>query len=522
VLTRADLEAWALRLRDRPGVDADGLPLGSQAPSADSGLHDPAQLLADILSTWPRGGTLVLEGGGRRVSLASAPLERSGAGADFRVERDQVVMQLFTSGTTGRPERHDKTAQQLLGEARVLVPLLQLGTGSTVLSTVPLHHLYGFLFGLLVPMQAGARVVVDVAGDPARFHPHRVAEAIQSFGVTHLVTIPAHIQSLVDARAQLIGLKEVVSSAAPLPVSWAKQLEELSFARVIDILGSTETGGIAWRRTARDERYRPLPGVTVRALEGGELEVQSPFADAERAIKTGDRVRLEPDGTFVHLGRDDGIVKIGGKRLSLRTLEAAALDVSGVTDALAFVNAKGGARSSEVWLVVAAMDCERRDLRAELTRRVEPLLLPRRIRVLRRLPRDTRGKVPQALLKRYVSLPDFDLVDLSCEPFRAELRLRADARRLVGHFPGAPVLPAVAELLDLIVPEVQRQASASVCGARRLKWHAPVLPGQTLVFTVDRAGGDLGRDYKFRLATPEGSAVASGTLMTRAAIKDLR
>lgn len=506
-LTRADVvqraRARTAEWQERAGSNASESPIAAGA----------AALLTDVLAAWPSGQRLVLEPGGGRVPFTGASRGGARASTPFGVHPEQVVVELFTSGTTGRPERYEKTAAQLLGEARVLGPLLDLGPECVVLSTVPLHHLYGLLFGLLAPLQAGARMVDDVAAEPARFHPHRVAAAVDEFGVTHLVTIPAHIRSLVDAAVPLPGLRAVVSSAAFLPRAWAAQLEELCGARVLDVLGSTETGGIAIRRTATDSSYQPLPGVSVRIGADEHLEVTSPYCGGEGTLRTGDRARWAPGGRFEHLGRDDGVVKVGGRRFSLQELEAKALEIPGVSDALAFSKPTDSARGSEVWLVVASAVLDRAGLHGELAARVDPLLIPRRLRVLGRLPRDERGKLPRSVIQRYVSLPGFDLVDLSLTPFRLELSVRKDSPRFAGHFPGAPVLPAVAQLLDLVAPEVERLSGACVQAARRLKWQAPVLPGQLVVLTIEAASPV---DYRFRLATPDDAALATGLLSVAA------
>ena len=510
-VTRADVFSVAReRLRELEMAELE--PLVAHA-------HDPPSLLADLLAAWAQRCVVVLEPSGRRLrrdSSGQPPLVAGREGdLDLALYGEQILLELYTSGTTGRPERHAKTAMQLLGEAQVLGPLLDLGPSSVVLSTVPLHHLYGLLFGLLAPLAAGARIVSDSAADPGQFHPHRVARALQEHGVTHLITIPAHIRSLLDAAVRLDGVREVISSAAALPQEWAQGLEDLSGARVVDVLGSTESGGIAVRRTAREASYRPLPGVTVRASSDGHLEIVSPFAAERGPLRTGDRVHLEPDGTFRHLGRDDGVVKVGGKRFSLAELETAALGIPGVTDAVAFGRTAVRARGTEVFLLVAGEGLERSTLRAELARRVDPLLLPRRLCVVPRLPRDARGKLPRATLQRYALLQGFELLGVTLSPFRLELRLRQDSERLVGHFPEAPVLPAVAQLLDLVVPEVERMAGARVVAARRLKWQAPVLPGDVIVLSIDPVEAGPGK-YRFLLASPAGAAISSGLFDTSA------
>src|SRR5690606_20732844 len=106
-----------------------------------------------------------------------------------------------------------KTAGQLLLEARMQADRLGLGPDDCVLSTVPAHHVYGFLFGLLVPLSAGASVA---AGTPVA--PAAVARDALEVGAKILVTVPTHLRAIAAlAGAELRGhLRCVISSGAPL------------------------------------------------------------------------------------------------------------------------------------------------------------------------------------------------------------------------------------------------------------------------------------------------------------------
>lgn len=83
--------------------------------------------------------------------------------------------------------------------------------------------------------------------------------------------------------------------------------------------------------------------------------VDSPFLDpsALRPWVSGDRIALLPDGSFRHLGRVDGVLKIGSTRVSIAELEARLLAIPGVTDAAAIAVEVGGARGWESRALVA-------------------------------------------------------------------------------------------------------------------------------------------------------------------------
>ena len=97
-----------------------------------------------------------------------------------------------------------------------------------------------------------------------------------------LVSSPAHLQRLPEnpgwseARQRL---RAVFSSGGPLTLKVAQEAERLLGSVPIEVYGSSETGGIAWRqqRAKIDEAWSPFPGVTWRIdPQDGVLEVRSP------------------------------------------------------------------------------------------------------------------------------------------------------------------------------------------------------------------------------------------------------
>src|SRR5690606_29931429 len=110
----------------------------------------------------------------------------------------------------------------------------------------------------------------------------------------------------------------------------AAAVAETAGVPVTEVLGSTETGGVAWRQCPRgdDQPWQPLPRVRLAADANGNLAVSSPFVSVGEPNATGmyrfvmgDRGAIDASGTFALHGRADRIVKIGGKRLSLAEME---------------------------------------------------------------------------------------------------------------------------------------------------------------------------------------------------------
>lgn len=314
------------------------------------------------------------------------------------IRAEQKLVTIYTSGSTGEPTACRKTALQLIGEGATLQQTFQLGRESCVLATVPAHHIYGMLFSIMMPLAAGARFVretpllMPVVEDKARRHHADV-----------LVSVPPHLRVLAESElSSLASIQRVFSSGAPLPDPTAHSLQRRFGVAVLEVLGSTETGGFAYRRADSDgARFQPFPGVTISADSEQQLYLRSPLLDRRitQPMTCPDRIEFLPDGSFKHLGRSDGVIKVGGTRVSLPELETRVRQLAGVKDVAALAVDAGSARGQEIWLVVATeYGRELPDLRGELLRFYEPVLLPRRIRFLEALPREATGKLMRASL----------------------------------------------------------------------------------------------------------------------------
>ncbi len=420
-----------------------------------------------------------------------------------RIARDRELVSVVTSGTSGGPERHVKTAGQLLGEVDTLARVLGWSERDVVLATVPGHHLYGLLFSLLLPLRSGATVIVHPSAEPDVFHPAELSRLAREVGATRLVTVPAHLRTLLEADLDLGVVRQVICSAAALDPGVARAFEARFGAEVVDVLGSTETGGLGLRRPSASLAYTPLPGVSLRTDDNDELWVTSSFADRDgRERATGDRGSLDQEGRFVHAGRTDGVVKVGGKRISLQEVEMLVRAAPGVRDAVARAHAVAGFRGEEIRLLVAADGLSIEQLKEYLLPRIDPVFLPRRIRILAQLPRSDRGKLPREIFE----------AAFQRDTIETHLAASADSLRFSGHFPDEAVFPAVAQLVDWVLPAVRNHwGPAEVERISRLKFAQRIVPGDQLRLRLERTAPDK---IQFELWR-DGERCSSGTLSLR-------
>ncbi len=469
-----------------------------------------ASFIRGVLMLWSQAkkATLLPSSEGMFDSEEGGPLDRGsvdlGEGCAFEFDAETQLAELVTSGSTGKPAIFPKTARQILGEALVLSELLSLSSEDVILATTASHHLYGLLFGVLAPLSVGAKIVASPGNEPGVFHPEKIADLVRRYQVTRLVSVPAHLRALLEAPIKLPSVTTIVSSASPLQSEIARALEEKFGVHVIDVLGSTETGGVATRRPAASEHWIPIPGVEVSLSDDDHLMISSPFLENPHIPERSDeRARLHPDGSFEYLGRIDGIVKVGGKRVSLREVELAVERLAGVKDCVCISRPTPGLRGEELLLLVATDSLEKKDIVAALRKELTPIAVPRKVRLLPSLPRDERGK-----LKRDEVLAVFERPDHAPKLVEVESTLPSDWVRFSGHFDEDPILPALSQLSDIVLPEIRKAfGGGALASLRRVKWTRPLRPGATLRLRLEKKPSSVFFELR------EGSILAcSGTI----------
>lgn len=323
------------------------------------------------------------------------PLPRQ-PGAMPMLDAAAVVAIGFTSGSTGEPGANPKTwgsfAASTAQNMAALADLVPAGASPHVVATVPPQHMYGMEMSVLLPLLGGTSVH---AGRP--FFPADIAAALQALpGHRLLVTTPVHLRALVESGATLPPLCGIVSATAPMPPQLAAAAEARFGTEVRELFGSTETCIIARRRTAREQVWTLLPGVQLQPRPDGTL-VHAPH-QAE-AVVLADLVELHGEGRFSLRGRRADLLEVAGKRASLGDLTRQLLAIPGVKDGVVVQmdeDSAGGVRRIAALVVAPGLD--EQAIVAALRRVVDPVFLPRRLRLVAALPRNETGKLPRAAL----------------------------------------------------------------------------------------------------------------------------
>jgi acyl-coenzyme A synthetase/AMP-(fatty) acid ligase len=318
---------------------------------------------------------------------------------------DDEWVRFFTGGSTGRPKLWSKTVRNLMGEALSQARRFKFSERDRVLATVPPYHIYGFLYSILAPLVSSAAVIPETAS-----FPEEIRSGIRDRAATLLVSVPMHYRVLNGARIPGGALRRAFSSAGKLDGADADRFYDQTGVDLVEIYGSTETGGIAGRCRARGETaLTPFEEVDWK-VEENALLVRSDFLSPELPrddrgyFRTGDRARSTDNGTFDLLGRADGIVKVGGNRVDLEAVQNTLRQIPQVEDIVVIARAIGDGRENEICaLVQGKMAAE--NFRAAAARMIEPHALPRRIQWVHKMPLRSTGKYDRKAIERMFASP---------------------------------------------------------------------------------------------------------------------
>lgn len=360
---------------------------------------------------------------------------------------------IHTSGSTGHPKGVEISRQNLDGFMSSITQFLPVSSSDRFYLLQP-HTFDISLMEALLPLTLGATAVVASKFD--RRDPRQMADTLRAKRITVMQATPTlWAQLLSSGWVDGEGLLAICGGEALQP-ALAEALIR-THAQVWNFYGPTEA--TIWCSAARVTDAssihlgRPLPGYALQVMDedssptptgcvgelwvGGvgvglgyrldPLNTRSRFVDdpenpGARVYRTGDRVRREPDGRMVYLGRSDHQVKIAGQRVELGEVEGALSDLFGSSAAVLLMQGETGAHLAAVVEQPAGSVLDEQAVRARLRDVLAPHMVPRRILAVERLPTLTNGKRDSAGLRELAAAASVMPV---CEPPIADDTIRA-------------------------------------------------------------------------------------------------
>ena len=383
----------------------------------------------------------------RTISMAPRPSEehysawrdrQSAADRPTPGGADDVAIQLYTSGTTGRPKGVQLTHSALYAfNERAAERPAEFGadldwicwTAEDVsLVALPCFHISGCGWGI-ASLYAGAMTVVL-----AEFTNEGVIDAIRRFGVSKTVLVPTTIEMMVDdpglTQADLISMRHYLYGAAPMPPALMARALATFDCGLVQLYGLTETCGAVTYLPPQDHvpggaRLRsagkPLPGVEVRIVDPasnlevpvgavGEICLKTPammqgywrqvdetrrVLDGEGWLRSGDAGRLDADGYLYISDRVKDMIVTGGENVYPVEVEAAIYGHPDVAEVavIGVPHPKWGEAVKA--LVVPRAGCmpAPETILAYARERIAGYKLPKSIDFVDGLPRNATGKV---------------------------------------------------------------------------------------------------------------------------------
>ncbi|PTP84908.1 AMP-binding protein [Vibrio splendidus] len=307
-----------------------------------------------------------------------------------------IQLTLFTSGSSGTPKAIDKTLEHLDIEiAQLDKNWGDLLKGNRVHSTVSHQHIYGLLFRILWPLCSGVPFARHNLEYPEQILSHANKQSV-------LISSPALLKRLKHETksAQLAG---VFSSGGPLPTESAHQALNLLGHFPIEVFGSTETGGIAFRQQESAQTpWRLFDCIEASLNSENCIKLLSPYIDKNNWYQTADECEMVSSNQFILKGRTDRVIKIEEKRVSLVEVEKRLEQLPWISECVVIpfeeperlilasvlvLSEEGQAKlatmsKGKFWLM----------LRSELRKWLEPIAIPRKYRVVDEIPLNSQGK----------------------------------------------------------------------------------------------------------------------------------
>ena len=302
------------------------------------------------------------------------------------------LLRIFTGGSTGAPQVWAKTRENILSEAFFLASRYGVTREDCIMATIPAYHIYGLLFSVVLPLVSSATVV-----DETPAFPNEIVQLANENGVTILTSVPAHYRVLGEAAINS-SLRLAFSSAGMLDATDNKAFCRKNKIGIVEVYGSTETGGIATRNRDRGEDFfTPFSTIDWKIVEG-RLAVRSPYISPDLAVDgkgfftTNDRVEVKGKNEFTLKGRADTVTKVGGKRVDLDEIRLLIKKQSGVRDCVVVALPEAGGRENQIGVLIQGEEVDTEMIRKRLAEALETYAMPRHIKTVDLIPVKKNGK----------------------------------------------------------------------------------------------------------------------------------
>ncbi|EGD57505.1 cyclohexanecarboxylate-CoA ligase [Novosphingobium nitrogenifigens DSM 19370] len=267
-----------------------------------------------------------------------------------RGDADDVCQLIYTSGTTGEPKGVMHTANTMYSNLVAYADRLGLGEGDVMLMASPMAHQTGFMYGLLLPVMLGARMVLMDVWDKVRA-AHLIASERISFTMASTPFLLDLADAVEETGTDSSALRIFLCAGTAIPGALVERAHRVLGTKIISAWGMTENGAVTVvapsdpdERSVNSDGFA-LPGMELqlRDVDGrvlgpgeeGELYVRgcSNFVgylkrpewnntDADGWFDTGDIARIDAQGYIRICGRSKDVIIRGAENIPVVEVEA--------------------------------------------------------------------------------------------------------------------------------------------------------------------------------------------------------
>ncbi|WP_378186683.1 amino acid adenylation domain-containing protein [Aquimarina sp. W85] len=352
-----------------------------------------------------------------------------------KLQPENLVYVIYTSGSTGQPKGVMITHVNLIDYVNGLFEYtdIESSKGFALMSNIATDLGNTVLYGSLLSggtLHLPSKEILRNADD--------IHEYFDTYSIDCIKIVPSHWKALVKGNDFLLPNRMIVFGGDTLPVVYIEAIKKQnSEVEIINHYGPTETTiGKLLINVDRNTDYQTIPigklfsqtsvyvvnqqfnlcpvGVSGELLIGGkgvakgylnkpELTkkqfIQNPFSETkEKLYKTGDLVRMLPDGNIEFLGRKDNQVKIRGNRIELGEIESTLSLKKGIDTIFVLAKELDSGDKELVAYYKSSEPIEGADLRSYVQDRLPAYMVPTYFVYLEEIPLTLNGKVDKRAL----------------------------------------------------------------------------------------------------------------------------
>lgn len=341
---------------------------------------------------------------------------------------------VYTSGSTGEPKGVMSDHSNVDFVSSSIIQYLENTEEDVIIDLLPLSFDYG-LYQVLMTFKVGGRLILE----KGFLYPAHILKRVEQEKVTGFPGVPTIFAELVQMELSgfdLLSIRYLTNTAAALPVTQIEKIRsQFPLARLFSMYGLTETkrtlylppseldcrpdsvgiaipGTEAWLEDETGNRLEP--GQVGELVVRGRHVMRGYWQDPELAAKrfrpgsipgerlcyTGDQFRMDEDGFFYFIARNDDMIKSRGEKVSPLEIERVLSALEGVRE-VAVIGVPDSLLGQAIKAFVAAPGhkIDKNMILNHCRAHLEDFMIPRYVEIRDELPKTSSGKIRKMDLK---------------------------------------------------------------------------------------------------------------------------